>query len=520
MLNIRKLLASLCAGAVLCVSGAMPVYAETAETQPETKPETYEDGMFTFAYVDGGVELYACDSSALAVNIPETTDGYKIVSIGASAFYGCQNLKSVVLSDNIQKIGEAAFMGCSNLIKINVPESVEEIGNYAFYGCSSLESIDLPDQLTAIPEGMFYNCEYLQTVDIPENVESIGLGAFYNCALLPTPKLPETLTTLGDYAFAFCYAIDKVELPSSVTTLGAAAYYGCINITEFTLPREMENMGYMPFMGCVNLAAYDVEEGNASYVVEDGVLYNNEKQVLYAYPAGKKDESFVIPEGVTAIQDAAFFSAVNLKEIQFPSTLKTVGAGAFEYCEGLTEITLPQGVQAIHDNAFADCTALHTVHLPSSLSQIGNYAFYACPKLLSVTLPDQFDKETLGSYAFGYTDGNEVDADGLPIPVEIEGFRLKGGKGISAMTIALIVLGAAVLVLIIFLLVRVIRKTQLTAEEQQEMRETAEEEELKEEDKVYVKILDSMQLDAPEEDETDYEATIDPPEDTVDDDDD
>ena len=107
MLQIRKLLAACCAGLLLCTASALPASAENEET----KPETYEDGMFTFAYVDGGVELYACDSSALAVNLPDTTDGYKIVSIGDSAFYGCTKLKKVEMGEHVRRIGEAAFMG-------------------------------------------------------------------------------------------------------------------------------------------------------------------------------------------------------------------------------------------------------------------------------------------------------------------------------------------------------------------------------------------------------------------------
>ena len=325
MLQIRKLLAACCAGLLLCTASALPASAENEET----KPETYEDGMFTFAYVDGGVELYACDSSALAVNIPDTTDGYKIVSIGDSAFYGCTKLKKVEMGEHVRRIGEAAFMGCTSLTSVELPESIREIGDYAFYGCSMLDKIDIPDTIAEIPAGMFYDCKYLQEVEFPANLTTIGTGAFYNCQLLPTPELPETVTELGDYAFAFCSAIEEVNLPESVTTLGMAAYYGCINITEFTVPKEMEHMGFMPFMGCVNLNAYHVEEGNTSYLTEDGVLYSSDMQVLYAYPAGKTDESCTIPEGVTTIQEAAFFSAVNLKEITFPSTLKAIGSNCW-----------------------------------------------------------------------------------------------------------------------------------------------------------------------------------------------
>jgi hypothetical protein len=163
------------------------------------------------------------------------------------------------------------------------------------------------------------------------------------------------------------------------------------------------------------------------------------------------------------------------------------------------------GLQSIAENAFADCINLSQVSLPDSLTKIGQYAFYACPKLLSVTLPAHMDKNMLGDYAFGYTDGTELDEQDRPIPVKIEGFKLHGGKGLSPMAIAIIVGAAAVLAVVIFLLVRVIRKNQLSREEQQEQKAAQEEAELQEEDKVYVNILDSMGMEPQEEDNTDYE---------------
>ena len=134
-----------------------------------------------------------------------------------------------------------------------------------------------------------------------------------------------------------------------------------------------------------------------------------------------------------------------------------------------------------------------------------------------MTLPKNFDKETLGEYAFGYTDGQELDENDVPVPVEIKGFKLRGGAGVNPTMIGLIVLGAAVFAGVAFLLVRVIRKNQVSGEERRQEKAESDAEELAEEDKVYVNILD--QADRPEEDETDYEIVIEP-EETPDDDED
>ena len=43
------------------------------------------------------------------------------------AFYGCSNLKDVVLKDGVTTIGEGAFQYCSSLSNINIPKSVTSI---------------------------------------------------------------------------------------------------------------------------------------------------------------------------------------------------------------------------------------------------------------------------------------------------------------------------------------------------------------------------------------------------------
>lgn len=461
-------------------------FAEAVSQQTtEAQVQTYDDGSFTYAYVDGGVALYSCDTSMLAVNLPDESNGRKVVEISDGAFYQCSKLEYVTFGKNIKKIGMSAFQGCTSLKSLTIPDTVEEIGSYAFSGCTQLKDLTLPKNLKEIPEGLCFECIMLENINFPASLESIGLSAFYNCNLLNTPVLPEGLKKIGDYAFAFCYAVMNAELPSTVTEVGSAVYYGCINITEFTVPKQLENLGALMFMGCSTLAEYKVEEGNPTYTVKDGVLYKDDMKTLYAYPSGKTDTNFTVPEGVTVIYDGAFFSAVNLQEVLFPSTLQYIGAGAFEYCSGLKQLYLPEGVEIIYENAFADCTSLIDVHLPESLRGVGNYAFYACTALKEITVPKNC--KTIGEYAFGYTDSGQTDDDGNPVPSKIEGFQQHGTADISK--ILFIVLGVVLFAAVIFILIRIIRKNQMTPEEHEEIIQA----DIKAEDAQYVNILNEIE---------------------------
>ena len=68
----------------------------------------------------------------------------KITTISDYAFYGCTNLKQVLLPDTVTTIGQYAFANCVSLISNNDTgiinlKNVVTINQYAFSGCSNAE---------------------------------------------------------------------------------------------------------------------------------------------------------------------------------------------------------------------------------------------------------------------------------------------------------------------------------------------------------------------------------------------
>jgi len=66
------------------------------------------------------------------------------------AFYGCKNLKTVIIPDGVNLIHNSMFGGCTSLTTVTLPASVRELGMWAFAGCSELTSVSIPDTVTSI----------------------------------------------------------------------------------------------------------------------------------------------------------------------------------------------------------------------------------------------------------------------------------------------------------------------------------------------------------------------------------
>jgi len=88
---------------------------------------------------------------------------------------------------------------------------------------------------------------------------------------------------------------------------------------------------------------------------------------------------------VNSIDRAAFFDCYNLKSINIPNSVTSIGISAFQNCTGLTSATIGNSVTSIGDNAFKSCYRLTSVTIPQSVANMGGQAFEYCYSLADVT---------------------------------------------------------------------------------------------------------------------------------------
>lgn len=111
-----------------------------------------------------------------------------------------------------------------------------------------------------------------------------------------------------------------------------------------------------------------------------------EENILVKYLGA--DEIVKIPENVQIIGDSAFEYCMEVKEIQIPASVHTIGKHAFQG-SGIQKVCLPEGLKIIDIYAFSG-TPLEYAYLPESLNELGHSAFRYCRMLKKVRFPEHF----------------------------------------------------------------------------------------------------------------------------------
>lgn len=397
-----------------------------------------------------------------SIELPSRTVG---IGPYAFAYSGLTSIKipgAVGDDGNEFGISRYAFEYCADLAVVEFEEGAENrvltVDDYAFR-LTAITSLTLPSGTVSIGNSAFYECKKLVTVNIPNSIKEIAGHAFKGCTLLNSVNFAEGthLKMLDSSIFAECTSLIEFKLPKSDT---ASSLFGSSSaVKKFTLAKDaLLSDGVL--VGLTSCEEFVVEEGNTSFVAENGVLYNKNKSTLIRYPQSKADTSFAVPEGVTQIGDSstqsAFFGASNLTSVSIPASVRTIGAAAFYNCNaltnidflaakdgnnfdlsigedafgysGLTSIVIPARVAAvgglsrgtfrnntsltsvtfekgsritsIPTEAFNFCTALKSIHLPATVTEIERNAFIYCKSLAAVTIEEGGEILKIGNTAF------------------------------------------------------------------------------------------------------------------------
>ena len=383
-------------------------------------PKTVAYGGVTYSVTSiDDYAFWGC-SSMTSIDIPNS-----VTSIGNEAFCACSGLASVDIPNSVTSIGEGAFWGCSGFTSVIIPHSVTGIGGNAFQDCSGLTSVTIGSSVTYIGEGAFSGCTGLKAVHItdlaawckinfhydfvefdysdnplfyahhlylndeevkelviPDGITSIKSVAFHGCSGLTSVTIPNSVTSIGDNAFNGCSGIEEVTfhcqtigswfsnmgsikeviIGNEVKYIGAGAFSGCSGLTSITIPNSVTSIGDNAFNGCSGLKSVNISDiatwCNISF------RYPESNPLCYAHHL--------------------FLNGEEVKDLNIPNTVTSIGDRAFSGCSDLTSVTIPNNVTSIGNNAFEGCSVLSSVSIGKGIKSIGSMAFANCPEIKEV----------------------------------------------------------------------------------------------------------------------------------------
>jgi hypothetical protein len=311
--------------------------------------------------------------------LTELEIGENVAWIGEDAFYDCYRLveiynkSSITIREWNNSTNENPGYSPKNIYTLTEGESklsTDENG-YVIYtdGADKIlinyigkeTDLILPEGLTEINQYALYDCKSLKSVEIPDSVTSLGEHAFDHCQDLISVVIGEKVISMGAGVFAYCYKLVEIYNKSSlsISNKGSADFYF-----------EYENI-YTPTEGESKLST----DKNGYVIYTDGA-----DKILIDYRG--TETKLVLPEGITEINQYAFYDCDSLTSVEIPDSVIKIGYDAFNNCSSLTGVyyhgTVEDWANVSAGPAFNPSLNLETIYYYSETepTEDGNYWHY------------------------------------------------------------------------------------------------------------------------------------------------
>ena len=215
-----------------------------------------------------------------------------------------------------------------------------------------------------------------ENVVVPEKLGGKDVVAIHNAFRenenVKTVKLPSSVTAIERGVFSGCTSLTEITIPSSVTYIESETFSGCTSLSKITIPSSVTNIGKEAFAGTKWLS--DKQKANP-YVVINGILIDVSKAgTNLNIPATVKEISCDIPKNVVSVT--------------LPSSITSIGDGAFSGCTSLETIEIPETVESMKISSFTDTKWLENNLVDGKYLIVNNIMYDAQDWDDDVVIPD------------------------------------------------------------------------------------------------------------------------------------
>lgn len=304
-----------------------------------------------------------------------------ITSVGAYAFYNYMNLTKVTLPDSVEVIDVSAFDYDWELSEVNIPSSLKYVGYRAFYNTMLHEPADLvfPEGLEYIGDLAFHSAvKSGGKVSLPSTLKYLGAQSFTNSYLSDFVVSPENQAyCCADHAV---YTKDMKELmmaapvsegrneffvPDGVEKIDAECFNVVTGIERIIIPASVKEIEESAFFSTFDLKEIVVDAENPAYKSENGLLLSKDGTLLLAWPDAIEGNALVIPDGVQRIGAYLFYGRTEGGyTVVLPEGVKEIGTMSLPY--DMASLSLPASLEKINDNVFYEGISIGSVTYAAS----------------------------------------------------------------------------------------------------------------------------------------------------------
>lgn len=329
-------------------------------------------------------------------------------------YYGVYIYGSGPMADYAVKGQKAPWMGNVTVTEYNdkgqklgttVVENLgEEYLALAYIAGATTEDGKTYSGVTNVGDRAFKDCQYLTCMFLDDGITTIGDHAFYADEYLSAINMPRNLELIDQYAFYGCDTLTFVRAGacSRLRRIEDHAFYSCTMLAELRLPNGLTYIGPWAFAWDRILGQEDTTLGLPSSLQTIGTG---------AFAFVNHHKNLNIPANVTSIGDYAFMCDYYMNNLTFSPGDKplTIGKAAFAGDNHMKSVDLSNRVAQIDKCAFAGCELLEEVYFGDKIDTIQARAF------TSVDAALQFAIKTVlnGILDPDNPDGNEEHADDI-----------------------------------------------------------------------------------------------------------